>query len=79
MADPFKIPKVEYGIPIPSRRRDRSVTRQVQMRKGGSILVEGARGSTDSDVTAWNQMFRRMGYVVVSRTVDGGVRIWRVG
>ena len=72
-------PRVEYGIPIPSRFHDRKVTEPVRMRVGGSILIEGAKGAAENDVAAWTQMFRRMGYTILSRSVDRGVRIWRVG
>jgi hypothetical protein len=75
----MKIPKVEKGIPIPSRRRDRSVTKRIKLKTGDSVLVEGARGASDSDVSAWSQLFRRMGYTITSRSVENGVRIWRIG
>ncbi len=71
-------PRVEKGIPIPGRRKDRTVTVPLELKIGDSILIADASGADHPDVRAWSQSLRRQNYNILSRSVDGGVRIWRI-
>ena len=69
--------KIEKGVPMPDNR-NYGATRYPfrQMEVGDSLFVPGQTTATFSGVPGgWA---RRAGFKFACRTVEGGVRVWRV-
>ena len=67
--------KIETGIPVPPHPRNKGHTKAVRaLKKGESVLLPVKIHSISS-------ILRRFGFSAkthVCRTVEGGVRIWRI-
>jgi hypothetical protein len=63
--------KIETGLPIP----DRAKYPVAQMNVGDSFFVAGKTSATISGALAY---YRSDGVRLATRTVDGGVRVWRI-
>lgn len=73
--------KIEKGIPIPEitqgQRGRKSMYPFKQMEIGDSVFFEGA-DSKSKQMAAAKIYSKRYGIRLIGRTVDGGLRIWRV-
>lgn len=72
--------EIESGIPIPPAKYGRRGTKYatlMDMEPGQSVFVEGedTRGPTYNSAQA---LGRRHGRTYQGRTVEGGLRIWRM-
>lgn len=70
--------KIDKGVPVPKPRRPPRKSKYpiAAMKPGDSFLVPGYTFRNVSSMTSYAQ--KRFGGRYVMRTVDGGVRIWRV-
>ena len=64
--------KIEKNIPIPPRGNQKNTVLFEKMEVGDSVLVENRQKSM-SVANALN----RKGRKAVTRSVDGGIRVWR--
>ena len=79
--------KAERDIPIPgiAHRDGRKLYDFPELQPGESFFIPGARSNWDSTKPSnpafWaaRTYYRRKGYTMRLRTVDGGVRLWRIG
>jgi hypothetical protein len=65
--------KIEKGVPMPKRRGRLSLYPFGKMSVGDSIFLPKIRNA--SNLT---QRFRKKGWKFSARTVNGGVRVWRI-
>jgi hypothetical protein len=64
--------KIEKNIPIPPRGHQKNTALLEKMEVGDSVLVENRRKSVSTA-----QVLNRKGWKAVTRTVHGGIRVWR--
>jgi hypothetical protein len=74
--------KIEKGVPIPKLTRGPGVKSQFRlalerMETGDSVFLAGGKGSSLSPIIAY---FRKQipGIRFTVRSVEGGVRVWRI-
>ena len=68
--------KIEKGIPIPCKQ-GRHVKVISPMQVGDSILLD-CKGTQDNLVRCVRQAGTTIGFKLLARTCDAGVRVWRV-
>lgn len=68
---------IEKNIPVPVRRSEGSVYGFSEMEPGDSIFFSGEK-STGRPMTAFRVFCHRNNWKGCSRSVEGGIRIWRV-
>lgn len=69
--------EIEKDVPLPTLRADRNRYPFAEMAVGDSFLVSGERSPQKaSSACVWTA--KKDGRKYVSRTVEGGVRVWRV-
>lgn len=68
--------KIEKDVPVPSRK---GIYPFDDMTVGDSILVTGAKKDFHRARNASSVYGKRHGLKFETRTVDGGLRIWRTG
>ena len=66
--------EIEIGVPLPAGRR-KYPFRELGVEE--SFLVRGGKAVILSNLA--NRYGKKLGRKYVVRTVDGGVRVWRVG
>lgn len=71
--------KVESGIPVPARTNRQggrpSIYPFADLKVGESFFVPGKTVKTMSQTAS--KAAKRLGIEVITRTVEGGVRVWR--
>ena len=68
--------KIEHGIPMSSRGRFTDLANK--MGPGDSVFLRGAKGVRDINVGALRRAIVRVGGKSLVRSMDGGVRVWRI-
>ncbi len=73
------LPSIEKGIPIPPRTGERTGVTDLlrSMEPGDSILLDSPRAAR-SYTPIMDRLQKKEGLEFTSRTLDDGVRIWRV-
>jgi hypothetical protein len=66
------LPKIEKGIPVPAKRAGRRALLKT-MEVGDSVFFAGAKLGTISPYTRQEGPLK-----FTCRTIDGGVRVWRI-
>ncbi len=71
--------KIESDVPVPEHRSYRRSPRKTDVLKdmevGNSVFFHGMTGAQFSGSMTWQKL--RNGKRFITRTMDGGVRIWR--
>ncbi|MFA6290147.1 MAG: hypothetical protein WC637_00120 [Victivallales bacterium] len=67
-----EVVKIDRGVPIPPRRQEKYPIRE--MVGGDSILVKETREKVSGMLSYW----RAKGRKFATRSMEGGVRIWRI-
>lgn len=71
---------IEKNIPIPKRKGGVSplmiYPELYELKKGESVLIEGVKRTTLTGTLA--HLRKSRGGLIVSRRVEGGIRVWRV-
>jgi len=73
--------KIEKGIPISPDKRDNKAMKLYpfdEMSVGDSIFINEENGNIKSSRGVASRYGKKTGKVFTTRTVDGGLRIWRV-
>ena len=65
--------KIEKGIPVPTNTSD--VFKEMEV--GDSVFIAGG-SNTCKEFYRAKKYFQRNGKKMRSRTVDGGIRLWRI-
>ena len=69
---------IEKNIALPPRRESGKVSKYPikNMEVGDSILIEGQNASKSAGVVGyWRNV---TGFTLISRSVEGGTRVWRI-
>ena len=81
--------KIEEGVPVPKSgagrprslgKYERLVTQMTlttDSKTGSSVLLSGKKARRQS--AAMRTAFRNKGYSILTRQVEGGIRVWKVG
>lgn len=65
--------KIESGIPLPTNRKNSGVSDALRdMKIGQSFFVKGGK------IASVGSLARQVGVKVTARTLNGGVRVWRI-
>ena len=69
---------IEKGIPLPTRAGEGrpSVSIYRQMAVGDSVFLPNCLMNRRSN--NWQRIARENGWKFTARTIDGGIRVWRV-
>jgi hypothetical protein len=71
--------RIEKGVPIPRPRFNSLTDALSRMDIGDSVFIPGEKNTRPVNTHIWNTKKRRPGgFRFTSRTVDGGVRVWRI-
>ena len=70
--------KIEKGIPIPRSKCQGKYIKVVSLMEVGDSVLLNCKNTTDNNVHGIRQAGRKIGFKLSARTMDEGVRVWRV-
>lgn len=70
--------KIEKGIPMPLSKRQGKYIKAVSLMEVGDSVLLNCKDTADNSVHAIRQAGRTIGFKMSARTMDAGVRVWRV-
>ena len=70
--------KIEKGIPIPRSKFQGKYIKVVSLMEVGDSVLLNCKNTTDNSVHGIRQAGRSIGFKLSARTMDEGVRVWRV-